>query len=98
MAETLKVARAELVGVFGDPVDENPTGIMQEAAFAAAGLWERAVSRPGGTVTAGGAWIWRDARTKLPTPFHAGLFLVAGAAVADRRLPVETSRVPRARR
>ena len=38
MAETLKVARAELVGVFGDPVDENPTGIMQEAAFAAAGL------------------------------------------------------------
>ena len=38
MAETIKVARAELVGVFGDPVDENPTGIMQEAAFAAAGL------------------------------------------------------------
>ena len=38
MAETVKVARAELVGVFGDPVDENPTGIMQEAAFAAAGL------------------------------------------------------------
>ncbi|MCK7478502.1 MAG: hypothetical protein M0C28_14780 [Candidatus Moduliflexus flocculans] len=29
-----------------------------------------------------GAWIWRDARTKLPTAFHAGLFLVAGAAVA----------------
>ena len=52
------------------------------AAFAAVGLWERAVSRPGGTVTAGGAWIWRDARTKLPTLFHAGLFLVAGAAVA----------------
>ena len=36
MAETLKVARAELVGVFGYPVDENRTGIMQEAAFAAA--------------------------------------------------------------
>jgi shikimate dehydrogenase len=30
--------RSELVGVFGDPVDENPTGVMQEAAFAAAGL------------------------------------------------------------
>ncbi len=30
--------RAELVGVFGDPVDENPTGVMEEAAFAAAGL------------------------------------------------------------
>ncbi len=30
--------RAELVGVFGQPVDENPTGVMQEAGFAAAGL------------------------------------------------------------
>ncbi|MBI3962155.1 MAG: shikimate dehydrogenase [Deinococcus sp.] len=30
--------RAELVGVFGYPVDENPTVIMQEAAFRAAGL------------------------------------------------------------
>ncbi len=28
----------ELVGAFGDPIRENPTGIMQEAAFAAAGL------------------------------------------------------------
>jgi len=30
--------QAELVGVFGQPVAENPTGVMQEAAFAAAGL------------------------------------------------------------
>lgn len=30
--------RAELVGVFGDPVDGNPTGVMEEAAFAAKGL------------------------------------------------------------
>lgn len=30
--------RAELVGVFGDPVDGNPTGVVEEAAFAAAGL------------------------------------------------------------
>lgn len=30
--------RAELVGVFGCPVDENPTILMQEAAFGAAGL------------------------------------------------------------
>lgn len=30
--------RAELVGVFGCPVDENPTGVMEEAAFAALGL------------------------------------------------------------
>ena len=30
--------RAELVGAFGDPIAENPTGVMQEAAFAAADL------------------------------------------------------------
>ena len=30
--------RAELVGVFGDPVEDNPTGVMEEAAFEACGL------------------------------------------------------------
>jgi len=30
--------RSELVGAFGDPIDENPTGVMEEAAFAAKGL------------------------------------------------------------
>ena len=30
--------RAELVGVFGDPVEGNPTGIMEEAGFTKAGL------------------------------------------------------------
>lgn len=30
--------RAELVGLFGNPVDENPTGTMMEAGFAAQGL------------------------------------------------------------
>ena len=30
--------RAELVGAFGCPIEENPTGVMEEAAFAAAGL------------------------------------------------------------
>ena len=30
--------RAELVGVFGDPVDDNPTGVMEEAGFRAKGL------------------------------------------------------------
>lgn len=30
--------RMELTGVFGDPVDENPTVVMMEAAFAALGL------------------------------------------------------------
>ena len=30
--------RAELVGVLGDPVDGNPTGVMEEAGFDSAGL------------------------------------------------------------
>lgn len=30
--------RAELTGVFGDPVDDNPTGAVEEAGFQAAGL------------------------------------------------------------
>ena len=30
--------RAELTGVFGDPVDGNPTGVMEEAGFEALGL------------------------------------------------------------
>lgn len=30
--------RAELTGVFGDPVDENPTGVVEEAAFQAKNL------------------------------------------------------------
>jgi len=30
--------RSELVGVFGNPVDENPTGVIEEAAFAATNL------------------------------------------------------------
>ena len=36
MAE--KKYRAELVGVFGDPVDGNPTGVVEEAGFAATRL------------------------------------------------------------
>jgi shikimate dehydrogenase len=30
--------RAELVGLFGNPISENPTIVMQEAAFKATGL------------------------------------------------------------
>lgn len=30
--------RAQLVGVFGCPIDENPTGVVEEAAFAKLGL------------------------------------------------------------
>lgn len=33
-----KSLRHELTGAFGDPIDENPTGVMMEPAFAAAGL------------------------------------------------------------
>ena len=36
--KTIKNYRAELTGVFGDPVDDNPTGVVEEAAFAAKGL------------------------------------------------------------
>jgi len=36
MAE--KNYRAELTGCFGDPVDGNPTGVLMEAGYAAAGL------------------------------------------------------------
>ncbi len=35
---TLVSLRHELVGAFGDPIDENPTGLMMEPAFTAAGL------------------------------------------------------------
>lgn len=38
MRETAPSYLAELVGVFGYPVAENPTGVMQEAAFRACGL------------------------------------------------------------
>jgi len=38
MKNCIKNYRAQIVGVFGDPVDENPTGVMEEAAFAAKGV------------------------------------------------------------
>jgi len=38
MSEAPESYKAELVGVFGYPVAENPTGVMQEAAFQARGL------------------------------------------------------------
>ena len=34
----MKNYRAELTGVFGDPVDDNPTGVVEEAAFAVKNL------------------------------------------------------------
>jgi shikimate dehydrogenase len=38
MSKSPQSYKAELVGVFGYPVAENPTGVMQEAAFQACGL------------------------------------------------------------
>jgi shikimate dehydrogenase len=38
MSEASKSYKAELVGVFGYPVAENPTIVMQEAAFQDRGL------------------------------------------------------------
>ena len=38
MSEATVSYKAELVGVFGYPVAENPTGVMQEAAFLDRGL------------------------------------------------------------
>ena len=29
----MKNYRAELTGVFGDPVDDNPTGVVEEASI-----------------------------------------------------------------
>jgi len=44
--------KEELVGVFGHPVAENPTCVMQNAAFAAAGLqWDRGAGGPAQIVT-----------------------------------------------
>ena len=52
------------------------------AAFAILSLAEGLLARHRGVVTAGGGWVWRDSRTKLPNAFHAALFLAAGAATA----------------
>jgi uncharacterized protein (TIGR03663 family) len=52
------------------------------AAFAALSLVESVRTRRRGVVTRGGAWVWRDTRTKLPTAFHGFVFLVAAAATA----------------
>ena len=37
--------RAELVGVLGDPVDGNPTGVMEEAGIEHAGLNYRYITK-----------------------------------------------------
>jgi uncharacterized protein (TIGR03663 family) len=52
------------------------------AAFAVLSLVESVLTRRRGVVRAGDAWVWRDTRTKLPSVFHAAVFLAAGAAAA----------------
>ncbi len=52
------------------------------AALGLVAAVERVRARHGRVVADGDAWVWRDARVKLPKAFHVGLFLVAAAAVA----------------
>jgi uncharacterized protein (TIGR03663 family) len=52
------------------------------AAFGALSLIEALRTRRRGVITAGGAWIWRDTRTKLPAAFHLVVFLAAAAGTA----------------
>ncbi|MCX6607058.1 MAG: shikimate dehydrogenase [Acidobacteria bacterium] len=64
--------KAELVACFGQPVAENPTGVMQEAAFAAAGLnWryltiEVAPEGLGDAVRGARAMGWRGFNCTIP--------------------------------
>lgn len=64
--------QAELVACFGQPVAENPTGVMQEAAFAAAGLnWryltvEVAPEGLGDAVRGARAMGWRGFNCTIP--------------------------------
>ncbi|OGD22898.1 MAG: hypothetical protein A2Y70_01795 [Candidatus Aminicenantes bacterium RBG_13_64_14] len=45
-------------------------------------LVDRLGKRRDGIVREGGAWVWREARTRPPTAFHIALFLIAGAVTA----------------
>ena len=64
--------RSELVGTFGDPIDENPTGVMEEAAFAAKGLdWRYITMRVkaedlGDAMKILKAANWRGLNTTIP--------------------------------
>jgi len=51
-------------------------------AFGLVAAVERVRARHGRVLADGGAWVWRDARVKMPKAFHIGLFLFAAAAVA----------------
>ena len=74
--------RQELVGAFGDPIDENPTGVMMEPAFAAAGLqWRyQLLHVPRQDLAAAVAAV--RVLGKLGNPGSVGLLI---AALGDRR-------------
>jgi uncharacterized protein (TIGR03663 family) len=52
------------------------------AAFGALSLVETVRTRRRGVIVKGDTWVWRDTRTKLPTAFHAIVFLGVAAATA----------------
>ena len=52
------------------------------AAFVILSLVEGLGAHRRGVATAGGGWVWRDSRTKLPNAFHMALFVVAGTVTA----------------
>jgi uncharacterized protein (TIGR03663 family) len=52
------------------------------AAFGLLYLTSGRRDRRGEAVAVGEAWSWNEARMRLPTAFHAALFLIAGAAAA----------------
>ncbi|HUT08562.1 MAG TPA: flippase activity-associated protein Agl23 [Candidatus Latescibacteria bacterium] len=59
--------------------------ILFGALAAALGLvlfMDRFDKQRNGIVRAGDTWVWREARTRPPTAFHAALFLIAGAVTA----------------
>ncbi len=84
------VTRAEVVGVFGDPVDENPTGIMMEAGFAALGLdWRYLTLRvtPSGLAAAvAGMRAMHFAGIHLTIPHKVAVLPLLDAVMPDAAL------------
>lgn len=78
--------RAELVGTFGNPIDENPTGVVMEAGFADRGLDYRYITmkvEPGDLKAAmDGMKAMQMRGVNLTIPFK-----VEGAKLMDRLSP-----------
>jgi shikimate dehydrogenase len=90
--------QAELVGVFGTPVAENPTGAMQEAAFAESGLNWRYLTvevRPedlGAAVRGARAMNWAGFNLTIPHKVAVIPYLDALSAEAELIGAVNTVR------